>query len=116
MNTSRTVDPWSPKVLRSGAGGHFRTPVIRIEEPLEPLRAAGCAIVGLVVNGGDGIAAIPADLPIALWVGSEAHGLPDRLLGAADLLVTLDMPGGTESLNAAVAGAIAMYERRRLAD
>lgn len=115
VNASGSVDPWSPKVLRSGAGGHFLTPVLRTEQPLDALRAAGCVIVGLVVSGGMAPSAIPTDVPIALWVGSEAHGLPDPLVGNADVLVTLDMPGGTESLNVAVAGAIAMYERRRLA-
>jgi tRNA G18 (ribose-2'-O)-methylase SpoU len=42
-------------------------------------------------------------------VGSEAHGLPPEVLERCDRLVSIPMPGGSESLNAAVAGAIVAY-------
>jgi tRNA G18 (ribose-2'-O)-methylase SpoU len=44
-----------------------------------------------------------------LVVGSEAHGIPEAWLDTCDALMTLPMPGNTESLNAAVAGSIALY-------
>ena len=43
-------------------------------------------------------------------MGEEAAGLPGEVVAAADLVVTIPMPGGTESLNAAVAGSILAYE------
>ena len=66
---------------------------------------------GSVVAGGEPVASF--DRPVALVVGEEAHGLPANLIDAADQAVTLEMPGGTESLNAAVAAAILMWELRR---
>ena len=48
-----------------------------------------------------------------MLVGEEAAGLPDDVVAAADHRITLPMPGGSESLNAAVAASIAMYERMR---
>jgi TrmH family RNA methyltransferase len=50
--------------------------------------------------------------PVALLVGNEANGLPVEVIGSVDLALTIPM-AGSESLNAAVAGAIAMYELSR---
>jgi TrmH family RNA methyltransferase len=104
-----TADPWSPKVVRAGAGAHFRTTVGRVGSP-DDLRAFERPLVATVVAGGvdPSEVVIPADA--ALLVGSETGGLPATLVQAADLRVTIPMPGGTESLNAAVAGAIVAYE------
>ncbi|MEN8240193.1 MAG: TrmH family RNA methyltransferase, partial [Actinomycetota bacterium] len=44
-----------------------------------------------------------------LVVGSEAHGLPAHIVETCDALISIEMPGGVESLNAAVAASIAMY-------
>ena len=52
----------------------------------------------------------PAPGPLAILVGDEARGLPAEVVAGCDLAVTIPMPGGTESLNAAVAGAIVAYE------
>lgn len=99
-----SADPWSPKVLRAGAGGHFRTTVATVGD-LGSLR--GLRLVGTVARGGDAPGRVRAGE--ALIVGSEAHGLPDEVVAACDRLVTIPMRGGTESLNAAVAGGIAAY-------
>lgn len=56
-----------------------------------------------------GEASLDPDDPVALLVGSEAHGLPPELIAAADRRLTLPMPGGFESLNAGVAASLAMY-------
>lgn len=100
-----TADPWSPKVLRAGAGGHFRTTIssIRTVADLPDHRLAAT-----VVDGGVDPASL-GDGPWALLMGSEPHGLAAELIGAADQLVTIPMPGGVESLNAAVAAAILAY-------
>ncbi|MCB2223920.1 MAG: RNA methyltransferase [Actinobacteria bacterium] len=104
-----TADPWSPKVLRAAAGGHWRAPVGRAAVPAD-LRGAGRALVATVVSGGEPLSALAGIGPAAVLVGDEAVGLESGVVAAADLAVTIPMPGGTESLNAAVAGAIVAYE------
>lgn len=101
-----TVDPWSPKVLRSGAGGHFRTAIAETVI-LDDLRSGGRVLVATVVDGGVDPGPLPADA--AILVGSEPHGLPGDVVAAADIRVTIPMADGAESLNAAVAGAIVAF-------
>ena len=100
-----SVDPWSPKVLRSAAGGHFQTGIGSIED----LRALEAIKVATVLSGGSSPRSLPAGR-LALLIGSEAHGLPDDVVSSADVLVTIPMVGQTESLNAAAAAAILAYE------
>jgi RNA methyltransferase, TrmH family len=101
------VDVWSPKVLRAGAGAHFAVPVSAIDD-VGDLAAAGLAIVATVPVGGVDPHELAVDGPIALLVGNEAAGLPTSVVDAADALLTIPA-FGLESLNAAVAGSIAMY-------
>ncbi len=101
------VDPWSPKVLRAAAGGHFRAR-IGSGAPDDAFTLA------TVVAGGTPLDHVrrhlPPRRPVRLLVGNEAHGLPEGLIEEADLTVSIPMVGGIESLNAAVAGAVCMYE------
>jgi TrmH family RNA methyltransferase len=108
-----TVDPWAPKVLRAAAGGHFRTQVSTLGDPLAELAECGIAPLALMPGEHARLELLHTDGPVALLVGSEAHGLRADLVARADGRVTLPMPGRIESLNAAVAAAIAMYERVR---
>ena len=107
--TEGTADPWAPKTIRAGAGGQFQTPVARIGSVSE-LRE--WTTVATVVRGGDRAAEI-VQRPVAVMIGEEAHGLDDRLVVAADHRLTIATPGRTESLNAAVAAGIAVYELSR---
>jgi RNA methyltransferase, TrmH family len=106
--TKGTADPWAPKVLRAGAGGHFRlavTPIASIDE----LVGAGLSTVAAVVSGG----VAPADLRtgrFALLVGEESPGLPPDVVEHSVHKVTIPMPGGMESLNAAMAAGILIYQ------
>ena len=102
---SGSADPWSPKAIRAGAGAHFRTAVAEVDSFDEALD--GRAGLALVVDGG-AMPAAPADGRWALVVGSEAHGLPPEVVDRCRP-TTLPMPGGTESLNAAVAASVALY-------
>lgn len=108
VTTDGAVDLWSPKVLRAGAGAHFRT-VLAGE--------ANAAGIATVVEGGVDPARLGTVLdptrPYAVLVGAEAHGLEAGAVSGAEVAVTIPMPGGTESLNAAVAAAIVMYEVAR---
>ncbi len=99
------ADPFSPKVLRAGAGGHFRVHVDRPTAPPErPLVAA-------VVSDGVPPASLDLAPDFGLLIGSEADGLPSNLIAQSAARVTIPMDA-TESLNAGVAAAILMYELR----
>lgn len=107
-HTPGTADPWSPKVLRAGAGGHFRSGVASIRS-IDDLHAAGLTTAATVVRGG----VAPEDLAAAryaLLVGEEADGLPADVVEHAEVMVTITMPGDMESLNAAMAAGMVVYE------
>jgi RNA methyltransferase, TrmH family len=102
------ADPWSPKVLRAAAGAHFAT-TVAANASLADLRSVGLTLAAAVVSGGVPVTDLP-DAPLGVLVGSEAHGLPAEVIDECDLRVSIPMPGGIESLNVAVAGAIVAYE------
>lgn len=100
-----SVDPWSPKVLRAAAGGHFQTGI----GVLADLWSLEATKVATVLSGGAPPRSLPAGR-LAILIGSEAHGLPADVVAGADLLVTIPMGGPAESLNAGAAAAILAYE------
>lgn len=104
--TPGSADPWSPKALRAGAGGHFRAPVV----PLAGIgELGGWFVLATLASGGEPVPrSVPR--PVALLVGEEASGLGEELIAAADVTVTVPMPGGTESLNVAAVASILVYE------
>ena len=106
-----SADPWSPKVLRAGAGAHFRTEIERLEIlSVDSLRARGFTVVAAAVAGGAPPEQLAGIERCALLVGHESAGLPPDVVGAADRRITIRMPGRTESLNAGVAGSLLAYE------
>ncbi len=104
------VDPWSPKVLRAGAGAHFRVAVGRSIP-------ASWGRIATVPRGGRAPDTFGEFLdPRRRWailVGDEAHGLASELVATADVTVSIPMERSVESLNAAVAGSLVAYELRR---
>ena len=110
------ADPMSPKVLRSAMGSAFRVPFARTEsmpETLGQLRAAGYSILCSDLHGEDFYERSPVNSKFVLVIGSEAHGISQATREQATHLVKLPMRGGAESLNAAVAAGIMMYELMR---
>lgn len=101
-----TADPWGPKVLRSAAGAHFLIPISIVTAPGD---LTGHRLAATVTQGGIDPRSLEAG-PWAVIIGSEAHGLDPEVVAAADSLVSIPMPGRTESLNAAVAASIIAYE------
>ncbi|MEX0797002.1 MAG: RNA methyltransferase [Acidimicrobiia bacterium] len=105
--TAGTADPWSPKVLRAGAGSQFSVGITEVLG-LDEIRSGGYAPVASVVSGG----ADPGLLENRRWavlIGEEASGLPDDVVAASDGSISIPMPGGFESLNAAVAAGVLTY-------
>ena len=99
------VDPWAPKVLRAGAGGHFRMAVGEMgEAPSEAV------VVAAVPRGGVPLPELGPHLDQGrewwLIIGDESHGIGAPHTGRVDLWCSVPMSGGMESLNAAAAGAI----------
>lgn len=105
--TAETVDLWSPKVLRAAAGAHFQTPIVTAVDSEELFRM-DLTVVALLARSDDRPDPDPAAGPIALLVGNEAQGLPKRLVAKAATTLTIPTVN-VESLNAAVAGSIAMF-------
>ncbi len=107
-----SADAYAPKVLRAGMGAHFRLAIetLGYEDLPKACRANNLRLV--LAAAGEGQPYDQADLhsPLALVVGSEAEGPGAGLTAAADERVHIPMPGGFESLNAAVAGSILLFE------
>ncbi len=107
------ADAWSWKVLRAGQGAHAILPVCQGIDLQAALHAYTGQVLALVPAGGTPLHRTDLRGDIVLLLGGEGAGIGAEGLRAADRLVSIPMPGRTESLNVAVAAAIAMYERVR---
>lgn len=111
-----SVDPCNPKCVRASAGALFHVPVWGGGEAvavLDRLEAVGVTTASTVVGAGTPYDQVDLTGPIALLLGSEAHGLPEELTGRVDERLTIPMAGRSESLNVAMAGAILCFESLR---
>ena len=106
---SGSADPWAPKVVRAGAGGQFQTSIKGVANLDELERFT---LVATVVSGGRAFDEVD-ERPVALLIGEESHGLDPVVVASAAHTVTIPTSGPTESLNAAVAAGIAVYELSR---
>ena len=110
------ADPLSPKVQRAAMGSGFRVPFCHapeLAESLIALRQRGYRVFASDLSGADFYARPDAGEKFVLVIGNEARGISDAVREAADCRVKLPMRGGAESLNAAVAAGIMMYELMR---
>jgi TrmH family RNA methyltransferase len=117
-----TANPLAPKALRASAGSALRLPVLHgVAAPilLAQLRVAGVKLYAACAerteSGARAVSPWEADLraPAALLVGNEGAGLPVQVERSADALVRIPLAPGVESLNAAVAAAVLLYEASR---
>ena len=110
-----TASPWNPKALRASAGSAFRMPAISAseDEAIALLSKHHVLAMAAVSRGGTPIEAAPLARPCALLIGNEGAGLSGRLIAAAQHRITIAMPGNIESLNAAIAGSLLLYEAAR---
>jgi TrmH family RNA methyltransferase len=102
------ADPTGPKALRASMGSIFRVPVGDFDEP------AGRR-VALVSHGGVPLAEVDLEGDVVFVLGAEREGLPGEVLARCDATATIAFAGGAESLNVAMAGTVALYERARRA-
>jgi len=110
-----TVSAWNPKAVRASAGSVFRVPLIaaKAEECFRRLREAGIAIWATAARNAEEAARIDLSGPLALMIGNEGSGVPENLATHAEGVVTIPCPGAVESLNAAVAASVLLYEAAR---
>lgn len=107
------VDPYNDKVLRSGMGAHFRVPVIAQKWDEIGAYCEGLAVYLAEMQGDVSYDAADWSNGWALIVGSEAHGAGDVAAALATQRVYIPMAAATESLNAASATAILLFEAAR---
>jgi RNA methyltransferase, TrmH family len=104
------ADPWSPKALRAGMGGHFALQVMETRDLAAEIEAFKGTMACTVPRGGVGLSQAPLDRSMAWLFGAEGRGLSDEIIRRADLRITIPMAAGTESLNVAAAAAICLYQ------
>jgi TrmH family RNA methyltransferase len=105
-----TTDAFAPKVVRAGMGAHFRLPILSLSWEEIGSRTKDMQIYLAEMEGA--ISCWQADfrLPLVLIVGGEAEGASESARELAKQQVYIPMPGKAESINAAVAGTILMFE------
>jgi len=106
-----TTDAFAPKVLRAGMGAHFRLPIHAMSwDAIQ--RISDSAKLQVFLADMDGQSCWETDLrqPLALIVGGEAEGASEQARKLANQKISIPMAGKTESLNAAVAGSVLMFE------
>ena len=105
-----SVDPYSPKVVRSTMGSIFRLPVYFAQADDLNKHLKEYAIVATVLDGSVDLYDIKFPEKTAVVVGNEARGVSKEVADMAKIRTLIPMCGNSESLNASVAGSIVMYE------
>lgn len=113
--TPKTCDPFAPKVLRAGMGAHFHLPILTMswDEIVALCRQNTHPPLSMfLAEAKDGIPCWSSDLkqPLALIIGSEAEGASAQARKVAQHKIHIPMPGESESLNAAIAAALLIFE------
>jgi TrmH family RNA methyltransferase len=111
--TPGTVDATNPKVVRGAMGAHFRLAVEALDWPAVAERVTGCAVWLADAEGGIAYDVVDWRAPSALIVGGEAAGASEEAKGLATGRVSIPMAGGAESLNAAMAATVLVFEAAR---
>jgi TrmH family RNA methyltransferase len=101
-----SADATGPKALRASMGALFRVPLLAFDD------APGRRIA-LVAHGGMPTAELDLSGPTTFVLGAEREGLPESVLATCEERATIPLAPGSESLNVATAGAIALYELSR---
>lgn len=116
VTTPGTAEPYGAKALRSAMGSAFRLPIARRVTVAEVARAAGLRgirVVATVAEGGAAHTDVDWRLPAVVLVGNEGGGLSDEAVRLASERVTIPLAAPVESLNAAVAAGVILFEAAR---
>lgn len=111
-----TVDPFSPKTVRSSMGSIFRLPFLMnqdIEKAVNKLRSCGYKIWATSTTGQISFWEIDFSKPTAVIFGQEGGGLPENIIKAAEGSLTIPMKSEVESLNVAIAAGLVIFEALR---
>jgi TrmH family RNA methyltransferase len=110
-----TVSPWNPKAVRASAGSVLRLPVIiaGADDSIRRLREVGITVWTTAASSASEAANVDLARAVALIIGNEGNGVPPEIAALADGALTIPCPGPVESLNAAVAAGILLYEASR---
>lgn len=114
LTTPRTVSPWNQKSIRASAGSVFRIPLATTSpEVLDLLSEHRISLLAAVRDNAPSMIETNLAEPCAILIGNEGAGLPSEWLARANQRITIPCPGAVESLNAAVAGSLLLYEASR---
>jgi TrmH family RNA methyltransferase len=113
--TEKTVSPWNWRAMRASAGSLFRLPWASLEmaDVLAELPSRGIAVLATSSHKGAQISEADLTRPLALVLGNEGEGLPKDLLAKADEVIAIPHSPRVESLNAAIAASVVLYEAMR---
>jgi TrmH family RNA methyltransferase len=107
------ADAWSPRVLRAGMGAHFHTVLAEHADLSQVAQAFRGKVVAAMLDARQTMYELDLRGPVAWVIGNEGAGISPDLLAVAGERVSIPMPGGVESLNAAAAAAVCLFERVR---
>lgn len=107
------ADAWSPKTLRAAMSAHFLLRIHERSNLAEVARTFNGKVIATVLKAKLSLYQTRLTGPIAFVFGNEGMGLSEVLLQATSEQISIPMPGGTESLNAAAAAAVCFFERVR---
>ena len=111
-----TVSPFNPKAVRSSAGAIFRIPILAglaVNDLVHRLRAARVRIVAADRHSPSPLHEADLKVSLAFLVGREASGLPPEIAREASLRLSIPIRPGMDSVNAATAGSVFLYEAAR---
>ena len=113
--TDGTVSSANPKVARASAGSVFRLPCIKLStaDAIAAVSEHGLRLAVTSSHKGRPVHELDLTLPTAVFIGSEGQGVPRALLDAADEAILIPHSPKVESLNAAIAASILLYEAQR---
>jgi TrmH family RNA methyltransferase len=107
------ADPWSPKALRAGMGGHFKLGIRQVFELGEGVESFAGKTLCAVASGGKRLPEVALSGRLGWIFGAEGPGVSAEIAGRAAERITIPMQPGTESLNVSAAAAVCLYEAYR---
>lgn len=107
------ADAWSPKTLRAAMGAHFLLRIYERSSLSEVARGFSGKVIATALKAETSLYQTRLTGPVAFVFGNEGMGLSEAVLQATNERISIPMPGGMESLNAAAAAAVCFFERVR---